>query len=121
MRNWNLQCDVVVVGSGGSALTAAILAHDNNAKTVVLEKSGLVGGTTAVSGGALWTPMNSHMKDLDISDSREEALAYCKKLAEEGMLCKDTHEHSIRISPPLIITKGEVDWALERLRRVLKP
>ena len=49
------------------------------------------------------------------------ARSYCKKLAEEGMLCKDTHEHSIRISPPLIITKGEVDWALERLRRVLKP
>lgn len=48
------------------------------------------------------------------------ARGYCKKLAEEEMLCKDTHEHIIRISPPLIITKSEVDWALERLRKVLR-
>jgi ornithine--oxo-acid transaminase len=48
------------------------------------------------------------------------ARGYCKKLAEEGMLCKDTHEDIIRVSPPLIITKSEVDWALDRLRKVLR-
>jgi ornithine--oxo-acid transaminase len=35
------------------------------------------------------------------------------------MLCKDTHEHTIRIAPPLVITRDEVDWALERLTEVL--
>jgi ornithine--oxo-acid transaminase len=37
----------------------------------------------------------------------------------EGILCKETHENVIRIAPPLVITKEEIDWALERLRRVL--
>lgn len=37
----------------------------------------------------------------------------------EGMLCKDTHAQTMRLAPPLCITKAELDWALERLARVL--
>jgi ornithine--oxo-acid transaminase len=48
------------------------------------------------------------------------ARPYCEKLAELGLLCKDTHEHTIRLAPPLVIQPGEVDWALERLRKVLE-
>jgi ornithine--oxo-acid transaminase len=47
------------------------------------------------------------------------ARRYCDALKERGILCKDTHEHSIRIAPPLVITRGEVDWALDRFARVL--
>ncbi|HUS53781.1 MAG TPA: ornithine--oxo-acid transaminase [Thermohalobaculum sp.] len=47
------------------------------------------------------------------------ARRYCKALKERGILCKDTHEHSIRIAPPLVITRGEVDWALDRFGKVL--
>ena len=36
-----------------------------------------------------------------------------------GMLCKDTHEQTIRLAPPLCITRDELDWALERLTKVL--
>lgn len=82
MVKWDLETDVVVVGSGGGAFTSAILAHDNGAKAVILEKSDKVGGTTAVSGGAMWLPLNKHMASLGIEDSREEALAYCKKLTD---------------------------------------
>lgn len=46
------------------------------------------------------------------------ARPYCEKLKEEGLLCKETHEHVIRFAPPLIITKDELDWALERIKRV---
>ncbi len=77
---WEREADVVVVGSGGSALTAAILAHDHGAKVLVLEKADKIGGTTAVSGGGVWVPMNHHMKDVGATDSREEALTYCKRL-----------------------------------------
>lgn len=77
---WGQEADVIVVGSGGSALTAAILAHDHGARVLVLEKSDKVGGTTAVSGGGVWVPLNHHMKDLGAQDSREEALTYCKRL-----------------------------------------
>ncbi len=44
---------------------------------------------------------------------------YCEKLLHEGMLCKDTHEQTMRLAPPLCITKDELDWALERIERVL--
>lgn len=43
----------------------------------------------------------------------------CEALMREGVLAKDTHGHSIRIAPPLVIKEEEVDWALERMRRVL--
>ena len=47
------------------------------------------------------------------------ARPYCEALMREGMLCKETHEKVIRIAPPLVITKAEVDWAVERLLKVL--
>ena len=47
------------------------------------------------------------------------AKTYCKQLMAEGMLCKDTHEQTMRIAPPLCITRDELDWAAERLFKVL--
>lgn len=46
------------------------------------------------------------------------ARAYCEKLMDLGVLCKETHEHVIRLAPPLIITEAEIDWAFERLQAV---
>ena len=48
-----------------------------------------------------------------------KARPYCEALMREGMLCKDTHEVIIRIAPPLVINKEEIDWAIERLTKVL--
>lgn len=47
------------------------------------------------------------------------ARQYCVKLKENGLLCKETHDHIIRLAPPLVITKEEVEWALERIESVL--
>lgn len=47
------------------------------------------------------------------------ARRFCKALAKRGMLCKETHEHIIRLVPPLIIERPELDWAVEQLRAVL--
>jgi len=80
VAQWDLEADVVVAGSGGAGLTAAILAADNGAEVVVVERSDKVGGTTAVSGGGLWVPLNDHMAEVGATDSREEAMAYCKTL-----------------------------------------
>ncbi|MGH9031605.1 MAG: FAD-binding protein, partial [Acidimicrobiia bacterium] len=73
--------DVVVVGSGGAALTAATLAHDQGAEILIVEKADMLGGTTAVSGGAVWLPGNHMMVEAGIEDSREDALAYARRLA----------------------------------------
>jgi len=48
------------------------------------------------------------------------ARKYCEKLHENGLLCKETHENIIRFSPPLVITRDEIDWALERIDSVFK-
>jgi len=47
------------------------------------------------------------------------ARRYCDALRRRGVLCKDTHDHTIRVSPPLVITRGEIDWALEQFDAAL--
>ena len=44
----------------------------------------------------------------------------CEKLMDKGVLAKDTHEKTIRFAPPLVITRGEVDWAIERIREIFE-
>jgi len=46
------------------------------------------------------------------------ARQYCKALMAQGLLCKETHENIIRFAPPLVITKEEIDWAMERIEHV---
>ena len=47
------------------------------------------------------------------------ARPYCERLKEEGILCKETHDHVIRFAPPLVITREEIDWAFERIKKVV--
>ena len=48
------------------------------------------------------------------------ARQYCEKLIKRGLLCKETHDHIIRFAPPLVITKDQIEWALEIISSVLK-
>ncbi|MGB7730009.1 MAG: ornithine--oxo-acid transaminase [Candidatus Acidiferrum sp.] len=48
-----------------------------------------------------------------------EARKYCEALKEQGVLCKETHDHILRIAPPLVIQREELDWAFERFQKVL--
>ena len=48
------------------------------------------------------------------------ARAYCEALKDEGILCKETHDRVIRIAPPLVIQREEIDWAFERIRKVIE-
>ncbi|WHX39984.1 ornithine--oxo-acid transaminase [Mesobacillus sp. AQ2] len=49
----------------------------------------------------------------------EPARKYCEELKEEGLLCKETHDTVIRFAPPLVISLEELDWAIERIKKVL--
>ena len=49
-----------------------------------------------------------------------EVRTYCEQLKDEGVLCKETHENVIRFAPPLVITEEELDWAFERIKKVLE-
>ena len=59
------------------------------------------------------------MIGLELKPEAGGARHYCERLKEAGILCKDTHTDIIRISPPLVIQKDEIDWALERFEKVL--
>lgn len=50
---------------------------------------------------------------------RRPARPFCEALMKEGLLCKETHENVIRFAPPLVIQREDIDWAFERIRRVL--
>ncbi len=76
--------DVIVLGSGAAALTAAVVAHEGGARVAVFEKAEHVGGTSAWSGGQIWIPNHQHMAK-GRTDSREEALTYLGALSH-GMI-----------------------------------
>lgn len=78
---WDREADLVVLGSGGGALAGAVVAAVEGLSVVVLEKAPLLGGTTAISGGGFWVPMNHHMHEVGVDDSRDEALAYVRAVA----------------------------------------
>ncbi|MCK5688121.1 ornithine--oxo-acid transaminase [Myxococcota bacterium] len=66
-----------------------------------------------IRGRGLWLGIEIHKE-------AGPARKYTEMLKEEGMLCKETHVQSIRLAPPLSINKEELDWAIERLIKVLK-
>jgi len=76
----SMSYDVVVAGSGGSGLTAALAAADSGARVLVVESSPLLGGTTAISGGNLWIACNSRLTGKDIRDDRSAALEYLQQV-----------------------------------------
>jgi 3-oxosteroid 1-dehydrogenase len=82
---WDHVVDWLVVGSGAGAMTSAIVAHDLGASTLLLEKSPLYGGSSAMSGGGLWIPNNHLMAGVGIADSYEDALAYLLAVTGGGV------------------------------------
>ena len=59
------------------------------------------------------------MIGLELHPEAGGAWAYCERLKNRELLCKDTHRNIIRIAPPLVIDRNTIDWALERIRVVL--
>ncbi|KJC33348.1 ornithine--oxo-acid transaminase [Bradyrhizobium sp. LTSP857] len=59
------------------------------------------------------------MLAVELHPEAGRARRYCEALQGKGILAKDTHEHTIRIAPPLVITSDQVDWALEQFATVL--
>ena len=77
--------DIVVVGSGAGAMTAALRAAHAGAEVLIVEKGEKYGGTSATSGGGLWIPCNHLMPDVGIEDSRDKALNYLRELTGDAV------------------------------------
>lgn len=70
------EADVLVVGSGAAGLAGALAAAAHGAEVVVLERTDLFGGTSAISGGGVWAANNPVMRAAGYEDSREDAITY---------------------------------------------
>ncbi|KAA1428244.1 FAD-dependent oxidoreductase [Nocardioides antri] len=94
--------DLVVVGSGGGALTAAALAARAGLSTVVLERTPLIGGTSAYSGGACWLPGSAVQQRAGLPDSTEGARSYLAAVLDNPDL--ERVEAFLRHAPELVAT-----------------
>jgi len=74
--NWDIEADVVVVGTGAAASAAAATAFSQGASVVMAEKAASIGGTTIKSGGQPWIPNNFALRAQGIQDKREECLRF---------------------------------------------
>jgi succinate dehydrogenase/fumarate reductase flavoprotein subunit len=79
------QWDAIVVGSGAAGLTAAVTAAHKGLKVLVLEKTKVFGGTTAISGGGIWIPGNHHQIAAGIPEPAGAARSYVATLVGEGL------------------------------------
>ncbi|WP_241473946.1 FAD-dependent oxidoreductase [Mycolicibacterium neoaurum] len=97
--SWDQEFDVVVLGSGGAGLSAALTAAVNGARVAVYEKASTVGGTTAVSGGIVWIPAHDRLDGTELSV--EDALRY---LAAQslGAMDRDLVETFVRTGPVML-------------------
>ena len=71
-----IECDLLVVGSGAAGLTCAITAKKRGLNVVVIEKEPVFGGTTALSGGVLWVPLNTHGRKQNPQDTLDAVRTY---------------------------------------------
>lgn len=73
---WDEVADLVVVGSGGGSMCAALVAKQLGKRALIVEKQALIGGSTGFSGGVWWVPNNPVMKRAGVADSAERARRY---------------------------------------------
>ncbi|MFC7495771.1 MULTISPECIES: FAD-binding protein [unclassified Nocardioides] len=79
---WDHDVDLLVVGSGGGGMTAALVAADSGLRALVVEKGALYGGSTGISGGGIWVPDNPTLRRRGHQDSRSSVRRYLDLLTE---------------------------------------
>src|SRR6478736_3507969 len=112
---------------GGNPLACAVA----RAALKVLIEEGMIENASVM--GARFLAGLRHIKSSAVKEIRGRGLMiaielhpqasgarrYCDALRQRGVLCKDTHDHTIRVSPPLVVTRDEIDWALEQFDATL--
>jgi 3-oxosteroid 1-dehydrogenase len=83
--DWNKEVDVVVVGSGAGGMLSALVAANNHAQVLVVEKDRLWGGTSATSGGGIWIPGSDQAKAAGFEDNLDDAFRYVRALSADNV------------------------------------
>ncbi len=93
--------DIVIVGSGGGGLTAALVAKQAGLDVLVIEKTEYYGGSTALSGGGMWIPNNFLLEKKGVQDSYEKAKKYMESTVGERVSVKK-QEAFLKNAPEMI-------------------
>lgn len=80
-ETWDREADIVVVGSGAGAATAAIVAHEAGSSVVMIDKAPIPGGTSARSAGVMWVPGNFTLRAKGIRDEKADCLRYMARFS----------------------------------------
>ncbi len=80
MNSFDEVYDFIVVGSGAGSMCAGLVMRNAGKRVLIIEKTGLIGGTTCKSGGVMWIPNNPFMQRGGVPDSPEQALAYLESV-----------------------------------------
>ena len=94
-KGWDREVDIVVVGSGAGACSAALFAKRSGAEVLMLEKSSILGGTTAKSAAVMWIPNNSTMRANGLADPKEDALKFMLRLSYPAKYSVDAEYYGV--------------------------
>jgi 3-oxosteroid 1-dehydrogenase len=112
---WDEEVDVLIVGSGAAAFTAGIVAAEAGQRSLILEKTDMVGGSTAMSGGVIWAPNNALMRAAGVGDSYELARTYLDAcVGDVGRASTPARRHAFLTNAPKLI-----DFLVERGMRFI--
>jgi ornithine--oxo-acid transaminase len=112
-------------GGNPLACAVAIAALDVLVEEKLVERAAVLGTHLAARLSTIRSPLVKETRCLGLWAGIElvpeagGARKYCYALKDRGLLCKDTHVNTIRLAPPLVITKDELDWAVDQIEAVL--
>ena len=109
MANCDYTTDVLIVGSGGGGMTAALVAKKAGLDVIVIEKTQYYGGSTALSGGGVWIPNNYLLEKKGVEDSMEKARTYMDNTV--GDRVPSEFKEAYLVNAPKMI-----DWLRENTR-----
>jgi len=99
--HWDDEYDFIVLGAGAGGMTAALVSSIEGMRTLLIEKSAYVGGTSARSSGSVWIPDNPQLRRLGVTDDAEKALEYLDSLVGERA-DRALRETYIAVGPEMI-------------------
>jgi ornithine--oxo-acid transaminase len=113
---------------GGNPLACAVarmalkvLVEEGMIENAARQGERMMDGLRGINSGPVKTVRGRGlMIAVELDPAAGGARRYCEALQARGLLCKETHDHTIRIAPPLVITSAETDWAVEQFQAVLR-
>lgn len=109
---WDKEIDTLVVGSGAGGLLTALVAANNRAEVLVVEKESLWGGTSATSGAGIWIPASDQAREAGFDDKVDDAFKYVRKLSADNVPDANIRSYVENAAPMLrwVSSNTEIDY-----------